>query len=145
MKNILKKFKKYLKQNDYRWTSQRAAILNTLASSKDHLTADDIYIIVKKNNPKIGRATVFRTLKLMVKAGIARQVNFGEKKARYELKSDEKHHDHLVCILCGRCYEFYDSEIERLQDKIVKKYEFLPKYHRMEIFGVCNKCKKKGD
>ena len=96
---------------------------------------------MKKKDSSIGHATVFRTVRLLVKAGIANEVDFGGKTKKYEVKYECKHHDHLVCSKCGKLIEVVDQEIEILQDKMCEKYDFLPKSHRLEIFGVCKDCK----
>lgn len=135
-------FSKYLKKLGLKYSAQRIKILNTFIKVKRHLTADDLYMLVRKRNPEIGRTTVYRTLKLLCDAEIASEVFFDERIARYEVKIGHEHHDHLVCINCGRFYEVFDSKIEKLQDKLSQSHNFLPMSHRLDIYGLCKKCNK---
>jgi len=104
---------------------------------------EDLYDIIKKKDPGIGHATVFRTMKLLCEAGLAGEVHLGDKKVRYEHKYGHQHHDHLICVECGKCIEVMDPTIEKLQDGLCKKFKFSPQRHKMEIFGACKRCKSK--
>ena len=95
----------------------------------------------RKKDPKIGHTTVFRTLRLLCEAGIAREVDLGCKVTRYELVFGHGHHDHLVCTRCGKFVEAMDNRIEKLQDKLCKRFGFLSEKHKLEIFGICRKCR----
>jgi Fur family ferric uptake transcriptional regulator len=90
--------------------------------------------------PEIGHTTVFRTLKLLEEAGIARSVELGDRRVRYEHKFQHAHHDHLICRYCGASFEVFDSEIERLQNELCRRNSFRPEAHRLEIFGMCARC-----
>lgn len=133
----------FLRRKNLRLTKQREEILGIFLKANKHLSVEDLYKIVKKKDPRIGQATVFRTLKLLCEAGIAGEVDLGDKRIRYEHKYGHQHHDHLVCIKCGEFIEVFDSRIEKLQKSLCRKKEFLPYRHRMEIFGVCKKCSSK--
>lgn len=135
-------FTDFLRSKSLKLTNQREQILNAFLAIEKHVTVEDLYNIVKKKDPSIGHTTVFRTLKLLCEANIANEADFGDKKIRYEHKYGHKHHDHLVCIKCGKCIEAVDPEIERLQQRLCKKFGFIHKKHKMEIFGICKKCKK---
>lgn len=134
-------FVEFLKDKNLNFTKQRESILRTFLKIKRHLSVDEFYEIARKVNPHIGHTTVFRALKLFCEAGIAKEVDLGERLIRYELKFGHKHHDHLVCTKCGRFIEVVDQKIEYLQDSLCKKFGFLAERHRMEIFGICKKCK----
>ena len=134
----------FLRQKGLQHTRQREKILNVFLSSGGHLSVEELYGLVKKKASGIGQTTVFRTLKLLCEADIAQEVHFGDKIARYEVKYGHAHHDHLVCVECGECIEAADPRIERLQDKLCEKYEFTPQRHKLEIFGICGKCNRKG-
>lgn len=136
-------FKNYIKKKKLKYTSQRVSILDIFLGAKRHLTADDLYMLVRKVYPEIGRTTVYRTMKLMCDAGIASEVFLSDRTARYEVKIGHEHHDHLVCIECGKFYEVLDEKIEKLQEKLSRNYDFLALDHRLEIFGICKKCRKK--
>ena len=142
MSKELNIFIDFLKKKDLKLTDQRNKILDIFLKIDGHLSAEDLYDIVKKKDPGIGQATVFRTLKLLREADIAKEVDLGDKKVRYEHKYGHQHHDHLVCVKCGRFIEAVDSKIEELQEKLCKRFGFLPQRHKMEIFGVCRQCRK---
>lgn len=137
-------FIKFLKGKDLKLTRQREQILQAFLKTEKHVSTEELYKIINKKDSSIGQATVFRTLKLLHKAGIAREVNLGGKIIRFEHSYGHKHHDHLICMECGRLIEAMDSNIEQLQDKLCKEFGFMPKDHKLEIFGVCKHCNKKG-
>ncbi len=137
-KNI---FTDYLKKKELRNTWQRLNILDTFLSSGRHITADELYNAVKRKHKDIGFATVYRNLKLMSECGLADEIKIGNKKTRYEQKYGHKHHDHLICLKCGRFTEVHDDKIERLQDKLAEANDFIPQRHKLEIYGLCGKCK----
>jgi len=138
-------FSEYLKSKGLKFTGQREAVLKAFLNTEKHVTTEGLYHIVKKRDSGIGHATVFRTLKLMREAGLARVVDLGSKVARFEHKFGHPHHDHLICTKCGRCIEAADPEIERLQERLAKKFSFKPATHKMEIFGLCKSCGRKRD
>ncbi len=143
MQEEFDEFVDFLKRKNLKLTSQREEILRYFLKIDRHLTVEDLYNVVKKKDPNIGQATVFRTLKLLCEAGLAGEVDFGDKKIRYEHKYGHQHHDHLICVKCGKFIEVTQPEIEKLQDKLAKKYDFTPVRHRLEIFGLCRECEKK--
>lgn len=110
-----------------------------------HVTVEDLTRAVRREHRGIGGATVYRTLKLLARLGYAREVDFGEGVRRYE-SSLAAHHDHLVCVACGGVFEFEEPGIEELQEKVARRYRFVPTRHRLDIYGYCRRCKeKKGD
>lgn len=116
-------------------------ILDTFMSADRHITAEDLYGILQKKSPDIGFATVHRNLKLMCDSGLAEEIKIGGQKARYEQKYGHEHHDHLICTKCGRFIEVQDERIERLQDELAKTNGFTPQRHKLEIYGLCRKCR----
>lgn len=136
-------FSKYIRDKNLKFTQQREEVLKTFLKAERHFTTEELYTLVKKKNSKIGYATVYRTLKLIDKSGLAREVDFGDGILRFEHKFGHNHHDHLVCVKCGRYIEVINSEIEKLQDELSKKHKFTPLRHKMQIFGICHRCKKK--
>ncbi len=141
MQDVSEAFRQFLKQKNLQLTMQRQLIVDEFAKVKRHLSVEELYDLVKKREKTIGQVTVFRTLKLLAEANIARAVNFGDKTVRYELDFGTKHHDHLVCLQCGAVVEVFDPDLEKLQDKLCSKLNFSPDWHRLEIFGTCKKCK----
>lgn len=124
-----------------RFTKQRAIVLEAFLKEEGHISADEIYFRLIKKYPHFGRSTIYRTINLLREAALAREVNFTGKRRRFEHEYAHSHHDHLVCLKCGRTVEFVSSAIEKLQDNLVKKYRFLPERHRLEILGYCRHCK----
>lgn len=135
-------FAAHLETKKLRQTQPRMGILTAFLKIEKHLTADELYRIAKAECPELGYATVFRTLKLFCECGLARELVFENGATRYEHAYNHQHHDHLVCTECGKCIEVYDPAIERLQDAIFKRHNFEPKKHRMNLFGICQKCRK---
>jgi Fur family ferric uptake transcriptional regulator len=109
--------------------------------TEGHINADDLYKIVEKDHPDIGIATVRRSLNLFVKCKVANKVRFGDGKTVYEHKNS--HHDHLICMQCGKIIEFRNDEIEKLQDEVAKKNHFKVSKHKLEIYGYCENCSGK--
>ncbi len=138
---LLEKFKTLLKSNSLKFTKQRELILQFLYENDAHYTPEDIYMLLKKENPNIniGIATVYRTLTLLENEGIAGSISFGAQGKKYELGL-KKHHDHLICSSCGSIIEFYDETIEKQQEKIAEKFNFKMTDHTMKIVGLCEKC-----
>jgi Fur family ferric uptake transcriptional regulator len=138
---LLEKFKTLLKANALKFTKQRELILKFLYDNDEHYTPEDIYMLLKKENPdiNIGIATVYRTLTLLEDSEIASSISFGAQGKKYELGL-KKHHDHLICTSCGDIIEFFDETIEEQQEKIAAKFNFKMTDHTMKIVGLCEKC-----
>jgi len=126
-------------------SEQREQILNIFLKTEKHPTIGDLYERVRKKNPKIGLATVYRAMRVICDAGLAREVDFGDGIKRFEHKYQHQHHHHLVCLKCDRVIEVMSPEIERLQKKLARQYNFTPTKDTMKIFGTCRKCKRKGE
>lgn len=134
-------FEKYSAAKNLKHSRQRLDILDVFLSTNKHLTVEELYGIVKKRFPRIGCATVYRALKLFCECGLCRELKFEDGVSRYEHLYGQEHHDHLICTKCGKLVEVVDEDIERLQDKLFKACGFAPQRHRMELYGVCKKCK----
>jgi Fur family ferric uptake transcriptional regulator len=137
-----KVFQEFLAEKNLRMTYQRKTILDVFLKTKTHVSPEDLYNLVKKRDSSIGQATVYRTLKLLSEAGLASEVDFGDGVMRYEHKYGQRHHDHLVCEVCGKKVEVFDPLIEELQEKLAKKHGFILTNHKMYLYGICNKCKR---
>jgi len=143
MKTAKDIFVDYLSKKNLRDTPQREQILDAFLKREEHVTAEQLYDMVKKKDPSIGQATVYRVLKLMVEAGLAREVDFGEGVMRYEHRYNHPHHDHLVCRGCGKTVEVVDSIIEELQKRVAESFGFELTDHEMYLYGLCENCRKK--
>lgn len=133
----------YMAKKGLRSTKQRDAIVDAFFVQPDHVSIEELLARVREKDAAIGYATVYRTLKLLTESGVAEEHRFGDGLARYELADEEAHHDHLICVECGRIVEFEAPEIERLQDDIAQRFGFQTRSHKHEIYGVCPDCQKK--
>lgn len=135
---LKERWRAYVQDRRLNVTAQREAIVEQFLRTRDHISIDELLTKVRKRQPRVGYATVYRTLKLLVDSGLAVERQFGDGQARYEVVGD--HHDHLICIKCGLILEFEDAEIERLQDRIAARLGgFTVLRHRHELYGLCPK------
>lgn len=134
----LKALTEYLEQNSLKQTKQREVILGAFLESKRHVTSDDLYQKVREEHPNVGYTTVYRTMKLLVDAGLATEHNFDDGITRYEI--EHEHHDHLVCLKCGKIVEFESPLIEDTQREIAERHDFKVLRHRHELYGHCADC-----
>lgn len=132
-----------LNEKDYKITSQRRVILKALLDNGEgHLSAEDVYNLVKLKNPEIGLATVYRTLELLAEMEVLQKMNFGDGRSRYELNEGEvHHHHHLICLNCGLVTEFTDDLLETLEEAIASKSGFKIVDHDLKFYGLCEKCR----
>lgn len=135
------KFRDFLLTQGLKSTQQRELILEEFLRSGSHLSTEDLYLRLRRKNPRIGYATVHRTLKLFAECGIAEQRNFGDGQARYEASDHDEHHDHLICVACGKIVEFEDPRIEALQVEVAGGHGFSIERHRLELYGCCSDCR----
>ena len=135
-------FRTFLRGKNLRNTPQRQRIVEIFFEANGHLTTEEIFERVHGEDPTLGQATVYRTMKLLCEAGLAKEVRFGDGIARYE-HAGEAHHDHLICERCGRNLEVVDPNIEALQDAMTRRHNFIPTYHRLYLYGICPECQKK--
>ena len=140
MKKAQKVFEDFLIKKKLKQSTQRNRVVEKFLTLEKHVSALEFYNEMKNQNIDIGYSTVYRTLKLLTESGLAREVGFGDGEIRFEHKFKHKHHDHLVCLNCGRKIEFTSPKIENLQTQIAKKNNFKPKAHNMIIYGICDKC-----
>ena len=143
MKNQEKNFGEYLRSKRLKVTPQRERILEEVFSSHRHFEVDDLFFRLYAKSGHISRATVYRTLNLLVQGGFLREVISGERHSHYEHMQGHRHHDHLLCLRCGKITEFSDPHIENLQDEVCKKHGFEPHSHRLQINGFCRNCEMK--
>jgi Fur family ferric uptake transcriptional regulator len=135
---LKERWRTYIQDKRLNVTAQREAIVEQFLRTRDHVSIDELLSKVRKRQPKVGYATVYRTLKLLVDSGLAVERQFGDGQARFEVVGD--HHDHLICVKCGLILEFEDDEIERLQEKIAERLGgFTVLRHRHELYGMCSK------
>jgi Fur family ferric uptake transcriptional regulator len=140
---LVRQFREFLRRQGLKATRQRDLIVSEFAKVHGHVSVEELLQRVRSVDSGVGTPTVYRTLKLLVDAGLAGARNFGEGFARYE-PLGEDHHDHLICESCGRIVEFHDDELEDRQAQIAADLGFRVTHHRHELFGVCPSCQKDG-
>lgn len=138
------RFQDFLKKQGLKLTSERIALVREIFATHYHFEADELLGKMKEKEVKISRATVYRTLELLVKSGMVRRVHLGEDHYHYEHVSGNSHHDHLICTTCGGVIEFHDELLEQRQIEICQKKKFTPTFHNLQILGICDPCRRKG-
>jgi len=136
-------FREYLKAKGLKFTRGRELILKEVFDRRSHFDPDELYIGMRKKGLKVSKASIYRTLPLLLQSGLIAQVERTEKPAHYEHTFGRGHHDHMHCISCGSTIEFYSEKLERLQEEICKERRFESVTHSLEIKGYCNRCRPK--
>ncbi len=131
----------YMSRHGLRSTEQRRVVTEQFFASDGHLSIEDLLEMVRVEEPGIGYATVYRTLKLLKDCGLAFERHFGDGVSRYEVAWEDEHHDHLICIECQKIVEFEDEGIEELQHKVAERHGFVLVRHKLELYGVCSDCR----
>ena len=137
-------FHRHIQRAGLKRTAQRDLILDVFLRTEEHLSSEDLYRLVQREDPTIGQTTVYRTLKLLTEAGLAREARFGDGRTRYEHNYKHPHHDHMICTTCGRTIEFFSAELEKLQDALASKHKFELTHHTLRMFGYCADCRRAG-
>ena len=142
-------FEKLLREKGLKVTTQRLAVLTVLSQKPDsHLTAEEIYDLVRVSNPEIGLATVYRTIQVLLELKIVDRIYLDDGYVRYELghvyeDEDSHHHHHLICIKCGRVMSFQGELLEDFEKRIEDKTGFQIQDHDVKLYGYCVNCLKK--
>ena len=139
------RFQDFLLRQGLKLTTERSALVREIFSIHYHFEADELLFKMKQKGLKISRATVYRTLELLVKSGMVRRVHLGEDHYHYEHVTGNSHHDHLICTTCGGVIEFHDEVLEQRQRDICERKKFTPTFHNLQILGVCDSCARKGE
>ena len=142
MSRRLEIFQQWIKEQGLKATSQREDIAQVFFSTNRHISVEELYNEVRRVNPRVGYATVYRTMKLVKECGLAAERHFADGQARFENIEEERHHDHVICERCGRIVEFVHPQIEQLQEKVAKEFGFVATMHKMEIYGICQECRE---
>ena len=129
-----------LRPSGGRRSTKRELIVNVFLGQQGHLSAEDLAVLIRAKDDKISRATVYRTLQWMVAAGIARKVDFGEGRFRFEHSYRHPRHFHLICKTCNRSFEFLSSDIETLIEEIATARHFFSGQSVVQIYGTCEEC-----
>lgn len=135
------KFRNYLRSRDLPITEQRMRVAQVLFSTHKHVSVEEILERLQAEGVLIGKATVYRTLDLLIASGLVREHDFGEGFKRYEYLAGPADHEHLICESCGKLIEFTSAEIDQLQRELARAHNFQPRYHRLEVYGLCEDCR----
>ena len=139
----INKFKSALRAEKMKFTPQRLSILLEVINNKGHRECEEIYLSLRNAGDNVSRATVYRTMDILVAHNFVRKIDIGDGRARYETKINHPHHDHMICIECGKIDEFISEEIETLQDEVCDDYSFKLIRHIHQLFGICSQCGEK--
>lgn len=132
-----KLFAQYLDKHGMRMSRQRALILDAFLKKEGHFTTEEFVACIKTIDRSIGQTTVYRNLKHLPNAGLARELDLGNSIKTYEHKYGHGHHDHIICTTCGKSAEVYNRRIEMLQEKIAKKHGYKLTSHKLYLYGTC--------
>lgn len=132
----------HLRRAGLRWTTQRALIVRTALATHAHYTAEELLALCRRLDPRVSRATVYRTLTVLEQAGFVEGLETGDGVRRFEHVLGHEHHDHMVCLRCGRIVEFRDDELERRQEAAAKRIGFRIERHSLRIYGSCRDCRR---
>jgi Fur family transcriptional regulator, ferric uptake regulator len=140
LQSLLDSYKAYLSAHKLKYTAQRETIIAEFVKAGGHLSAEELFRVVKKREPEIGLASVYRTINSLVEAGLAQERRFLDRTSVYELSEPGgKHHDHLICMRCRKIFEFENEDIEELQKRTAERLGFTLKDHKLELYGWCQR------
>lgn len=145
MSHYVHLFRRYLRQQGLPVTQQREVVADVVFNSSEHLSVEEIETELRSRGERIGKATIYRTMEILVRSGLVEEHDFGEGFKRYEhLFGQQPVHEHLICTHCAKVQEFEAPEVVRVQEEVSRKYGFLPSRHRLEVYGLCADCQEAG-
>lgn len=135
-------FREYCRDRGLKYTGERRDIVRAAMQMEEHFEAEQLLLIMRQSAKRVGKATVYRTLKLLVECGIVKEVHFSNKQVHYEHTYGQDPHDHMVCRRCGRIIEFSAADVVKLRTVIAADHRFHALSHRFQILGLCETCVK---
>lgn len=142
---LKKAFIEFLKKKNMKITNTRLGLIDLIANYNKHFEIEELVNwISSQTDRRVSRSTIYRTIKLLEEFGAIKEVIKKNNKTIYEFVVGRPHHDHLICVECGKIIEFVSDDIEKLQNEVCEAYSFKPFHHRLEIFGICKSCQEKG-
>ena len=142
---FIRAFGRYLRDLGLPVTHQREAVAEVVFGSQEHLSVDDIEGELRDREERIGKATIYRTLDLLVRSRLVEEHDFGEGFKRYEHRlSSHPIHEHLICLACGKVEEFESRELYGVEHRVRDEHGFQPVRRRLEIYGLCKDCHEAG-
>jgi Fur family ferric uptake transcriptional regulator len=136
-------FHDFLATRGLKLTRERMGVLRQIFAIHGHFEPEDLYLKIKSSGIKASRASVYRTLNLLVDSGLVERISRSNRGNVYEHTYGHTHHDHMVCASCGEVIEFFSENLEEIQDEICTKYDFSGTSHTLEIRGECRACQKR--
>lgn len=136
-------FEEHLRTQGLRLTRERRIIVEDVMVREGHFDLEELHMDLVGRGHRVSRASVYRTVPILVEAGILEQVQNTDKHAHYERTLGRSHHDHMLCSSCGGVVEFYSDELEDLQERLCRQYGFKGETHTLEIRGLCAPCQRK--
>lgn len=136
-------FKYFLKEKRLKYTKERKKIIKAITVIQKHFAAEDIHQQIRKQKSRVSLATVYRTIPLLIESGLITETLYRGEKVVYEKIYNKPHHDHMVCLSCGKIIEFSNEKVEKLQEDICQQNCFIPIEHYLEIKGYCQECQDK--
>ncbi|HDL21383.1 MAG TPA: transcriptional repressor [Nitrospirae bacterium] len=133
-------FRDFLQGKDLKFTHERITVLREISRLKRHFDIEELYITLRKKDRKVSRASVYRTVPLLVESGLVEEIKTIDTHTYYEYTFGKEHHDHLICLKCGKIIEFHSEKLEHIQDEVCRKEDFSGVRHVLEIQGYCKKC-----
>jgi Fur family ferric uptake transcriptional regulator len=137
---LKKRLRDHVQRNGLKSSTRRDLILETLTNLGPHVSAEQLLRAVRERDPRVGAATVYRTLRVLQDCAIVVERRFEGGASLFELVADD-HHDHLICLECKQIIEFEDEIVERAQEAVAARFDFMLKFHRHELYGVCARCR----
>jgi Fur family ferric uptake transcriptional regulator len=135
-------FVDFLKANDLKLTPQRMRIAETVFATHEHFTPEELYVMVKKREPLVGRVTVYRTLEHLVESGMVEELSIRKGVATYEHVAGHRHHDHLLCIECNQVVELASERLEKVKKEESQVPGWTVVSHSLKVYGICPDCSK---
>jgi Fur family ferric uptake transcriptional regulator len=140
---LLERFTRYLREHRLPVTRQRLEVAEAMVRVADHPSVERIHRDLAQRGVRVGTATVYRTIDLLVESGLVREHDFGEGYRRFEAVPERAHHEHLICQRCGRVVEFTNDRLERMLEMVADELDFLHRRHRIEVYGLCAECRRR--
>ena len=140
---LLERFRAYLRDHRLPVTRQRDRVAAAVLQSSDHLSVEQIRVLLRDRGEAVGLATIYRTLEILVESGLVRAHDFAQGFRRYEAMPVEAHHEHLVCLRCGGVAEFANERLERMLLLLAEEQGFRHQRHRVEVYGICPACQRR--
>ena len=141
MKNEIDVFREFIRNKGLRNTVEREQVVKAVFSIHDHFDVEELYLLLRSQNEKISKATVYRTIPLLLESGLIQEAYFEDGHLHYEHIYGHDHHCHLRCMDCGKVVEFTEEAVKEVEQKVAEHYEFIVTGHKLEVYGYCAKCK----